>query len=83
MTPLKDCSLKIWAKGFRPTFRKTRILIIFGYCNRNPSYSIHRSGLLPHVYESGPEKGYIEMNSLIISFWYFSLIIRKMKEWVR
>ena len=76
------CDLKVWAKGFRPTFRRTRLLIIFGYCNHSSHYSIRRCGLLPHVYESGPEKGYIEMSSITFTFWYFALIIRKMRKWL-
>jgi len=55
--------------------------MIFGYCNRNSSYSIRRCGLLPHVYQGGPEKGFIEMSSTTFTFWYFMLIITKMKRW--
>lgn len=80
-TDNSKCRLKIWAKGLRPTFRKTRLLIIFGYCNQNPCYSIRRSGFLPHVIEDEPDRGYIEFSSFTFNFWYFGLIIRKLRKW--
>jgi len=73
--------ITVKAKGFRFSFRDTRILFNFGYHSGGNYISIKKGSMIPHVIESEPEKGFIEMSSFTIWLKKFCLIITKYKRW--
>ncbi len=73
--------LIVKARAFRFNFGRTRLIFNFGWCNLSKQYRITKSGLLPHIIEDLPEKGYVEFNRLVFCFGYYQLIITKLKKW--
>ncbi len=61
---------KTHSKGIRLTIGQSKFYLIIGFYNLNKSINCHRSGIIPHIHQSGWTKDHLETKG-------FSLWIRK------
>ena len=74
-------TVTVKARAFRFNFGRTILIFNLGWCNHSKQYRIDKSGLLPYVNKSEPEKDYVEFARLVFAFGYYQLIITKLKKW--